>query len=223
MIKKFLKGIVVMVLFIFLLVFFVLLKAYIFYSSVFVLSYDQVEKYMDTKPNQCKKLVDCKLLPGDIIIRRYVTKVSELFDETLNPYFTHSAVYLGNGELFEAVGNYTTPENQIVISKLSESAWYNQDMKNFVVIRPKNYYGKLDYTISGLTNIANDPEYVFGPLNETKKTASCSDIILKYLVDDKIVRNSYINPPIITPDYLFWKIENDSKNFEIIGYSIDKK
>ena len=193
------------------------------YTTTFRLSYEEIKTSLENNPTQCKKFVNCKLIPGDIIIRRYVTKVTDLFSKTLNPYFTHSAFYFGNDELFEAVGNYGPPKDQILITKLSKSDWFDENMNNFIIIRPKNYNGKLDDIISGLRGIANDSEYVFGPLQEGKKMASCSDIILKYLEDEGVLTNLYKNPDIITPDYLFWVIEKDPSNFGTVGYDINPK
>jgi hypothetical protein len=162
-------------------------------------------------------------VPGDIIIRRYVTSVTQEYDEIINPYFTHSALYMGNDELFEALGTNEAPVDQVKITKLSESDWLKPDMKNFIIYRPKNYYGKLDKITKNLRNIADDPEYVFGRLKEGEKTVSCSDIILKYLFDEGVIRISSPIPPLITPDYLFWAIEEDSSNFEVVGYDIQQK
>jgi hypothetical protein len=218
--RKFLKiiGIIFLIIFIGIGVF--LFRGYKFYKSIFRLSYEQINKSLEETPAECKKLSDCKLLPGDILIRRYITNTSDLFSKTLDPYFTHSALYLGNDELFEALGNDQTPENQIQITKLSQRDWLDKEMVNFVVIRPKDYHGKLDEISKNLRAIANDPEYVFGMLNEEKKTVSCSDIILKYLVENNIIGNLPDKPQIIPPDYLFFATQRDNSDFQVIGYNV---
>jgi hypothetical protein len=155
----------------------ILFRGYRFYNSVFRISYEEANNALLDAAPQCTKLSECNLQSGDIIIRRYVTPVTKLFDETLDPYFTHSALYLGDDEIFEAVGNYTDPQDQITIDKLSQSDWFDAQLEDFVVIRPKNYNGKLEETVSALKNMADDPSYVFGIFNEQKKTASCSDSI----------------------------------------------
>lgn len=223
MFRKVYKIIIVVILSILLLLGLIMFGAYRFYNSIFRLSYEQVYSVVNQNPTECKKFVECKLIPGDIIIRRYITNVSELFSTTLDPYFTHAVFYLGNDEIFEALGDYGKPDDQIIITKLSDSDWYNKDMNDFVILRPKNYYGKLDEVILDLKNIANDPEYKFGPIREGKKTVSCSDIILKNLVDKNIINALPKTPKIITPDYLFWSIQSNQLNSEIVGYNINPK
>ncbi len=202
---------------------FFLLMGYRFYRNVFRLSYDEIVLTLKDKPSECKKMSDCKLLPGDILIRRYVTPVTKFIDSAFNPYFTHSAYYLGNDELFEALGNYAELENQILISKLSESDWMNEDMENFVIVRPTGSAEELENVANNLRSIADDPEYLFGPMKEGRKTASCSDIILKYLIDEEVISILPKKPSIITPDYLYWVTENDELGFKIVGYNIKPK
>ncbi len=199
---------------------FLIYRNYKFYNSIFRLSFEQVSASLDDTPSLCRKFVECKLQPGDILVRRYITSVNNLFEETLDPYFTHSAYYLGDDEIFEAVGNNVPPRDQITVTKLSESDWIDDGMETFVIIRPKRYGSRLPYITDGLKKIADDPEYVFGPLNEKLKTASCSDLIFKFLQDEAIVVDVKKNPPYITPDFLFLATVRDTENFEIIGYNI---
>ncbi len=221
--KKVLKIIGIIFLIIFLGISILVFKGFLFYKSVFRLSYEQVATSLQETSFECKKFSECKLQPGDILIRRYVTPVTTLLDETLNPYFTHSAFYLGNDEMFEALGNYETPEKQIQITKLSESDWLDGEMVNFVVVRPKNYKGRLEDISKKLKDVANDPEYVFGELKDGQKTASCSDIILKYLIEDEIISDLSDKPKIIMPDYLFFATERDDLDFQIVGYNVNPK
>lgn len=195
--------------------------SYKLYNNIFRLSSDQISSFLiDAKP-QCKKLGDCKLLSGDILIRRYITSRTWLFDKVTNPYFTHSAFYLGDDQLVEAVGFEKNPEDDIQIAELSKSDWLNFDVDNFIVIRPRNYSRKLDNIKNNLKNIAEDPDYIFGLPKEGRKKASCADFIFKQLSDENIIRVSNA-PKIITPDYLFWLAKNNPDDFEIIGYNIRK-
>lgn len=190
-----------------------------FYNSIFRLSSNQVASSLrDVKP-QCKKLIDCSLLPGDILIRRYITKRVWMIDKLTQPYFTHSAFYLGGDQLAEAVGTEKNPEDEIQISILSKNDWFNFDVDNFVVIRPKNYSTELDSIIGNLKQIAEDADYTFGLPKPGYKKTTCADLIFHQLWEANIIRDP--NPPkIITPDYLFWLAKNDPSNFEIIGYNI---
>lgn len=193
--------------------------AYKIYTGIFRMSPTQVLVSLSSSIPQCKKIADCKLLPGDILIRRYITSRTWLFDTFTHPYFTHSAFYLGNDNLIEAVGTEKNRENEIQIESLSKSDWLNSDINDFVVIRPKNYMGKLNVIENDLKNIAEDPNYRFGLPKQGYKQTTCADLIFKQLLDKKIVRAFYV-PKIITPDYLLWVTAKDAGNFEIVGYNL---
>lgn len=221
MLKKISKIILIIILILILIVCFLLYRGNKFYDSIFRLTPEQVRNSLDINESECKKLSECELQPGDILIRRYVTPVTEIAYITLDPYFTHSAVYLGNDELFEALGNYETPENQVMVTKLSESDWFYEDMRHFVIVRPKSTEEKIENFISKLRAIADDNEYVFGPLKDGRKTVTCSDIILKYIEEDGLVSKKAENPKYISPDYLFWITKNNEADFEINKYNIE--
>ncbi len=191
------------------------------YNDIFRLSSTQVLDFLSDTKSQCKKIVDCKLLHGDILIRRYITNRTWIVDKFAHPYFTHSAFYLGDDKIVEAVGTEKNPEDEIQIATLSKSDWMNSDVNNFVIIRPKNYYSKLDVIKSNLKNIAEDKDYGFGLPKQGYKRATCADLIFQELFEEKVINISNVSK-IITPDYLFWVTKNDPINFEIIGYSIQK-
>jgi hypothetical protein len=170
---------------------------------------------------QCEKVKDCKLQPGDILIRRYITDRTRLIDRLFHPYFTHSAFYLGDGLLVEAVGTEKNREDDIQISELSKSDWLNPDVYNFVIIRPKNYSSKLDIIKYNLLQIANDSDYFFGIPTQGEKKATCADLIYNQLSDQYII-NASNTANVITPDYLFFTLTSDSNNFEVIGFNIQK-
>lgn len=192
-----------------------------FYTSIFRLSSGKIFDSLTYIKPQCKKVDDCKLLPGDILIRRYITSRTWLVDKLAHPYFTHSAFYLGDDQLVEAVGTEKYPKDDIQIDIFSKSDWLNFDVNNFVIIRPKNYSSKLDAIKTDLKNIAEDQDYIFGLPKEGYKRATCANLLFKQLVDKKIITISN-KPQIITPDYLFWLAINNPVDFEIIGYSISK-
>jgi hypothetical protein len=192
------------------------------YINVFRLTSDEISIFLsDVKP-QCTEIVNCELLPGDILIRRYITKRTWLIDKLANPYFTHSAFYLGDNQLVEAVGREKDKKDDIKIVDLSTSDWFNSDINNFVIIRPKNYFSKLDIIKSKLINIAEDPDHIFGFYRQGYKRATCGDLIFRPLFDEKIINVFSNRPKIITPDYLFWVLVNNCNNSEIIGYRIEK-
>ncbi|MFZ2523609.1 MAG: hypothetical protein WAW92_04460 [Minisyncoccia bacterium] len=190
------------------------------YKSFFRISYEDVISNLNETEIKCRKISECKLKPGDILLRRYLTPQTVDFDRLFDPYFTHSAFYLGDDLIFEASGYIPNKDDQVELSTLSESDWFNDDLHDFVIIRPKNYKDSLLEISNELKRIANDQTYLFGPYNEKDKTVSCSDIILKLLLDKGIIDNPTPFTKIITPDYLFWSIMGDRSNFDFVGYKL---
>lgn len=189
------------------------------YKDIFRLTHNQVQTSLSTNMSLCNSIKDCKLLPGDILIRRYITKRTWLIDKLAHPYFTHSAFYIGNDQIIEAVGTEENSQDDIQIATLSESDWYNTDLNDFVIIRPINYSGKLDIIESNLKNIANDPEYIFGLPESGKKKTTCADLIFKELHNEGIIQTKDA-PQIIAPDLLFSLLQKNSKEFNIVGYKL---
>ncbi len=192
-----------------------------FYKKIFRLSYDEVTNSLTNDVFQCVKIIECKLLPGDILIRRYITQRTFLFNKLANPYFTHSAFYLGDDQIVQAVGKEKNRDDDIKIEKLSKSDWFNFDMNNFVIVRPKNYNNKLDIIKNNLINIAQDKDYIFGIPKKENKKLTCADLIFKQLFSENIVNIQNI-PDMITPDYLFFMANNNQSDFEIVGYNVLK-
>jgi len=224
MTKKFILKLLALITIVVIVLFFLTFGIYSgnkLYNGIFRLSSDQISNSLiDTMP-QCKKIKDCKLLSGDILIRRYITSRTWLVDKFTHPYFTHSAFYLGDDQIVEAVGTEKDPADEIQITTLSKSDWLNFDVNNLIIIRPKNHSRELDIIKSNLTNIAEDPNYTFGLPKQDYKKATCADLIFKQLFDENII-HVYSPPKIITPDYLFFATKNDPDNFEIIGYNVKK-
>lgn len=201
---------------------FLIFKFYLnhkFYTDIFRLSSAQISNSLITTKPQCIRLRDCKLLPGDILIRRYITSRTWLFDQVIHPYFTHSAFYLGDDQLVEAIGTEKNSKDDIQIDTFSKSDWLNLDMNDFVIIRPKNYSLKLNTIKNNLINIANDPDYIFGLPEKGLKRTACADIIFEQLFNEKMVTVPQ-KLKIITPDYLFWLFITNQNDFEIVGYNI---
>lgn len=194
---------------------------YKFFNDIFRLSPRQIQETLSTNISSCKKIINCKLVAGDILIRRYITERTWLVNKLAHPYFTHSAFYLGNDQIVEAVGTEKNSKDDIQIAILSKSDWLNLDVNNFVIIRPKNYSSKLDTIKSNLKKIVEDQDYIFGLPKQGYKKATCADLIFQQLLDEKIIYVSSV-PKIITPDYLFWLATNNPASFEIVGYNISQ-
>ena len=189
------------------------------YTSIYRLSLGQISNYVSSVKPTCTTIKECQLLPGDILIRRYITSRTKLFDSLTHPYFTHTAFYMGNNSIIEAGGNEINKAEEIKELQLSSSDWFADDIPSFIIVRPRNYHGKLPIIQDNLKKIADDPQYRFGlPLFQAK-TTTCSDLIYSQLVIEHMVAGEH-HPSIITPDYLFWIMMNNPNDFEIIGYTL---
>lgn len=193
-------------------------KTYDLFNNTFRLSSEEVFVALEQKGvADCKKIADCNLLPGDVLIRRYITKKTWLPNKLFNPYYTHTAFYLGNGKIVEAVGFESNPQDEIRISSLYQSNWLNSNIDNFVIIR-LNYSQKLPVVKNNLKSIALDPNYHFGFPKPGEKKVTCADFIFEQLLKEEVINSENI-PHLITPDYLFWVLIKD-QNSSIVGYNI---
>ena len=188
------------------------------YSQIFRLSHIQIKELLIKHPSSCLKITTCKLWPGDILIRRYITSRTWAMDRLTHPYFTHSAMYIGDDYIVEAVGSEKRPGDDIQIAKLSTSDWWDDNMNDWVVIRSKKIGTKIDTITASLKTIASDPEYRFGFTQDEYKRATCADLIFRQLNNNGIIYTDNI-PKIITPDYLFFTI-SQNLDFEIVGYNL---
>ncbi len=187
------------------------------FIDVFKLSPSQVSSDFSKHQSECKQIKDCKLIEGDILIRRYITHRTWLIDKLSHPFFTHSAMYLGNDKIIEATGYEENPKDEIRISNFSQSDWQDEQIESWVIIRPRNISNKIVRIKKDLENIANDPDYRFGFPKKGYKRLSCSDLILNPLINEAII-NVANRPEMITPDYLFWLAINNPGDFEIIAH-----
>ncbi len=148
-----------------------------------------------------------------------MTKRIWFIDKPLRIFFTHSAFYLGDDKLFEVFGPEKNAENDVQILELSKSDWLQDDIKNFVIIRPKKYSWKLDGIKENLDFIAEGSNYRFGLPFWGPQKVTCADVIFEQLYNKKIVESKDI-PELVTPDYLFWLAVNNPDDFEIVGFNV---
>ncbi len=189
-------------------------------ATVFKISPEYVTSILQKKTSACKKIIDCSFVEGDILVRRYITKRTWLIDKFTKPFFTHSAMYLGSNKIVEAVGNEKITQDEIVISDLTTTDWYDAGVESWVIIRPKNISNKMAKIKGELENIASDPEYSFGIPIKNRKQLSCSDLVLNPLISNNVIKITS-TPELITPDYIFWLGVNDTEDFEVFGYYIN--
>lgn len=188
------------------------------------LSYSQAQVELSSKKVtslNCDKIPDCALESGDILLRRYVTDRTKLFDIVFNPYYTHTAFYLGNGYIVEAQGSEKNKKDDIIKEKLSDSDWYNSDIHEWVILRPAYTRDQLTEINQELLAIANDDTYTFGIPQKGasgEKHTYCSLLIYSELVKHAIIRAGPDDSfKIITPDYLFYTLLKMTDS-SIVGY-----
>jgi hypothetical protein len=191
-----------------------------FYKSTFRLSQAEISESLLKRPSSCTKLSDCALQPGDILVRRYINSNTIYFDKLLHLYFTHSAFYLGDGNIVEAIGPQKDHQNEIQVTKLSESDWMDSGIESWVVIRPTYSASQLESIEANLENIADDPEYRFGLPSLGERNVTCSGLIASELINGGAITGNNIshNP---TPDFLFSLTMTDNNRFKVFAYPIE--
>ena len=191
-------------------------------SNIFRLSKQELDKSLSGE-KLCPSVAVCPLQSGDILLRRYVTTKTKDFDNYLHPYFTHSAFYLGEGEIVEAVGTEKRKEDEILVENINETDWEDRYIERLVVIHPHYTKDALSRIKTNLITIADDPQYRFGLPKADNKMTTCADLIFKQLYLQRMIP-IYRQPKMITPDYLFWVMVNNTNDFETINYtSISEK
>ena len=188
-------------------------------STIFKLSLNQIKAIPIKTTVECDEISECKLLPGDILIRRYITDRTWLFDKLIHPYFTHSAFYLGDNKIIEAIGSEKDQKDEIQMATLSSSDWFTPDSYSFAIIRPNYINSSLNTIKLNLVSITEDDEYTFGLPKPGQKRTTCADLIFQQLVDQQMIEGHDMSR-IITPDYLYWKLIQKPENFQIIGIKI---
>ncbi|MDD4412903.1 MAG: hypothetical protein PHR00_04660 [Patescibacteria group bacterium] len=181
---------------------------------IFVLPKHEVVNLIKQDSQQAyNKIYPCNLLPGDILLRRYITKRVELFEKKFHPYFTHSAIYIGNNFIIEAVGKEKSKQDEVAIIQLNKSDWKDDNIEDLVVIKQKNI--SLDFAgiKNQLISIANDPEYSFGLPKKNKKITNCSFLAYNQIYDRQLIKQP--KNKIITPDYLLWYAKQYPENYSV--------
>ena len=196
----------------------------IVYASIFRLSEKEVDSLLNRHSyTQCEEILSC-IKDGDILIRRKITEETEFFDKTINPYFTHTALYLGDGLVFEAVGSRPNPADDIVSYPLNQSDWIGNATvtpEKVFILRLSLEEQVLKSIRNSLSDIAQDPEYRFAFYITGEKRTQCSEVILKELEKvgtfNGVLDVERIFPKHITPDYLFYFLsKNNAQIIEVI-------
>lgn len=169
------------------------------YSRIIKTNRSEIQERFQKEVIYCKDLATCNLKKGDMLIRRHVTKRTYIFNELLNPYFTHTALYIGEGKIVEASGVEYDRKDDISIKNLSETDWLDKDIEALAIIRITGYKEiDFDNDIKKISAIAEDQNHVFG---FEKGEISCAELLyrnISYPLFKKVPIEM-----IVTPDYLF--------------------
>lgn len=177
----------------------------------------QVVATLQNISQNCTSLENCDLQPGDMLLRRYITSQTALYNVLIHPYFTHSAMYIGNDRIVEAVGiERKQGTNEVQISKLSKSDWMHSGIQSFVVIRPKYPPGALSEIRDSIAHIAEDDNVRFGFSPVHNKSTTCSALIYSELRLGHVI-DATSTPPLITPDQLYWLAYSNPDTFTTVA------
>jgi hypothetical protein len=195
----------------------------IFYISIYRLTENEVKQHLKIDKAQsinCTSIIDCDLKPGDILIRRYITRELFRINFLMRPYFTHSAIYVGDGKIVEAIGSQRNPKDDVLINILKESDWLDTEVEYVVIFRPNIKSREVKHVIENSIFIAESTEIRFGLNKADKKQTQCSLLIYNQFFIHDLFSVKTKKPKLITPDFLFSQIigEVRSGNFLLIGH-----
>jgi hypothetical protein len=178
-------------------------RLFITQNKLFTLRETQVQEAIKDLPNiVCESVDKCDLLAGDILIKRDLTNRTYLIAKLFGLYFTHSAIYLGSGEVLEARGYEKNSQDEILVSPWEESGWATKG-NEIIVIRPVVDPYLIEEVVQKGREIASDHRYHFklGPFGKEEYGLNCTELVWDLYSDA-----GYLDPyqeKYLTPDYLF--------------------
>lgn len=148
------------------------------------------------------------LRAGDILFRRRAKPDAILMYKAAGLFFTHSAIYCGDGRIVEAAGWRPVRSKEIRVLTASIKDWADGAEVTLVLRNSSKSHLEM---CSNLLRIAADGNHKYG-FNPAKRSYSCVSLIYSQLHPNmrSIFRNNFM-----TPDYL---LEYLLKNgYKIVG------
>ncbi len=186
-------------------------------SNIFTISKSEVLHIVSDFESECDYFNECHLIPGDILLRKLSTSRTRFLESFADIYFTHTAMYIGDGKIIEAIGRERIASEEIQTIILTDSDWATETLATWAIIRP-NYTPALQTAvITTLKKIATNDAYRFGFYSPENKRFSCADLLLHQLHENGVISEIDFSQ-IITPDYLFWLATEKPSSLQLISY-----
>jgi len=155
----------------------------------------------------------CALQAGDILLQRWNSLANTIFMTIGGTYFTHAAMYIGDGRVVEAVGPFGRAEDQVI--EHSVASWTNPGIYDWVVIRPNATPEVRQSAVSYMRTMAADPQVTYSILasKDSLKEVYCSLLVWQAYqrtgIDLEVDRGGTIANiatlnRLVTPDDLFY-------------------
>lgn len=169
-------------------------------------------------------LDSCLLEPGDILLARSreAGRLVEMIK--IGSYFHHAAVYIGGQQIAEAVGVRPNDADEVIITPIKESTWWNlnEKVEDWAVVRPKTTTEKKASAIDRAEDWANasDVRYSLRPfLRKSDTDFYCSQFIWNAFEREGLdleTKKGFFDM-YITPEDLF--LDSDMELAQIRGVS----
>lgn len=148
------------------------------------------------------------LRTGDILFRRRAKPDAILMYKVAGLFFTHSAMYCGDGKIVEAAGWRAVRSKEIRVLTAAIKEWADGAETTLILRNTQKSHTKM---CKNLLHIAADNNHKYG-FNPAKRMYSCVSLIYSQLNPHMrpIFRNNFM-----TPDYLFeYLLKN---GYKIVG------
>lgn len=161
------------------------------------------------------RISSCPLQTGDILLKRELTKNTFFVASFYNLYFTHSAIYLGDGLIIEAKGYDPDDSREIAIEPLLETDWTSSNMERWSVLRADTSHSILSDIKQVSYLYANSPTLRFGFGGKMRQQTSCAELVWSIYSDSGYsLGPSYSG--MITPDYIYSMAVSDNKKLSVV-------
>lgn len=172
--------------------------------------------------SECETLSTCGLMKGDILIKRELSVRTNFIARVTEMYFTHAALYVGDGGIVEAPGYNFPVKERISLKNIVETSWAKDDMEAWLVLRPITSSEVVDKAVEIGKSYASNPDVEFGITKNPfdNRRLYCSQLVWKAYYDAGFSFLEKI-PEIITPDDIFYVTVKSPDKFLVLGWGIN--